>query len=139
MQHFRSRLWLIFAVALVGAGGFLLGAGGAGGDGTGGMAGGTGGIFSAVAAFVAVLAPSEWLRAKARGARPEAVLGLALGKFFLTVLLLAAAVVGVAKSGADFAPGAFVFGVVAAVVVGALRFRNFRRFSPQPVEIGGNS
>ena len=123
MKNFPSRFWAFPAVALAGAGGLALG--------------GAAGAGSALAAFAAALAPSEWLRAKARSARPETALALGLSKFFLTALLLAAA----AKLlGNALAPVAFVFGVVLAVVVGVARLRDIApQLPPQPADLGGNS
>ena len=116
MPDIRSRLWIIPAAALVGVGGLALGH-----------------APSALCAFAAVLVPSEWLRAKAAGTKPEDALALGLAKFSLTTLLLVTAAVGM-KS--QFSPAAYIFGVVVATVVGVFLFC---KFPPQIAEIRGNS
>ena len=120
MQNFRSRLWTLPVAAFIGAGGFLL-------------AGAMHGALSALAAAAAILLPSEWIRAKAANAQPQNALALALSKFLLTALLLAAAASALHPIPA---PAAFLFGAVCAVAASIIRLRNF---PIQPVEIGGNS
>ena len=120
MLDFRSWLWIFPVVALVGAGGAMLGD-----------------ALSALAAAAAVLLPAEWLRAKAASAKPQNALPLALAKFTLTTLLLAAAAAAI---GTNLSPPAFILGVVLVALFSVLRVAiPAQPPGPAQVQAGGKS